>query len=361
MGKDAVRIFIQNIDLNTLDFNNTSQWTSKKKTHWKPTSSSINSSQYKHRQQRYPYCTLVTDSGCIHVEYMRYSQSMGDLLLTLSVAELYMGNNSFQMYVIDVDDLIHRIKLELRFVLDISLLPPPNTWMISRDETNFDIVDTVTNTKIRFDLIKKLNLPRMKIDLTHADKGTIYFHSGKARKDAGVIIIVYIKSYQQDLKGNDLHKILRLLPNQDVLRVEIKTKGNSLKSRIHKASNKHGFSTQESKLRTAVSKEYQISQINELIALFGFDKIITTRSNLIRIIESSMLFSKARLKTCKRVIRFLNGETKTISLSDKSISIYKKMILSTGYHFLYSCEAILPLILNNTTGRIEDSGSYVNN
>lgn len=100
-----------------------------------------------------------------------------------------------------------------------------------------------------------------------------------------------------------------------------------------------------SNLSTVMSKHYQSTVINDFIVQCGFDKIITTKDKLYKIIENSSIFTKTKRKTAKKVIRSLNENNYNTPLNYRTIDIYKKLILSTGYHYLYADIELKPITL----------------
>lgn len=362
MAKDMVRVFLKNIHNDVLIQKLPSSWCCKKLHRQNTTSSQVKEKRYKKRQEKYLFGTMTTDSGCIHAEYMRYSKTMGDILLTFSLPDLYFGNNSHLWYDFDSNEFSRKTLNELRFVLDVQKLPPLKEWGLSRDELTMDIIDTEENNKHRFKTMTKHKmLSRKKADSTYVNQGSMYFHSGDNRINAGRQLIVYDKSLQQANKGNDLEQILNLPPNHSMLRIEEKTKGSPLKTNINKASSKYEFPQGFTNLEIAFSKEYQLLHIKEILSYLGLDKMITTKDNLNSIIKNLTTLSPKRKKTCKRVVRYLNGEIKNISLDEKTIKFYKKIILETGYHFLFSDIDIPPVSLDEETGRIIVLKNQTNN
>ncbi|EKQ57250.1 MULTISPECIES: hypothetical protein [unclassified Clostridium] len=99
----------------------------------------------------------------------------------------------------------------------------------------------------------------------------------------------------------------------------------------------------KSNVEILMSKEYQYNLINHFINQCCLNKRITTKDKLYKIIDESELFTRTKKKAAKRVIRYLNGEIYSISLSDKTISDYKKLIIKTGYHYLYSDGELEPI------------------
>ena len=242
MAKDMERIFLKNIHYDVLIQKLPSSWCWKRFHQQTITTPQVTETRYKKRQEKYLYGTMSTNSGCIHVEYMRYSKIMGDLLLTFSLPDLYFGNNSHLLFDVDSNELSRKILNELRFVLDVQKLPPLKEWGLARDELTMDIIDTEENNRHRFKtMTKQKMLSRKKADSTYANQGSMYFHSGDNRMNAGRQLIVYDKSHQQANKGNDLERILNLPPDHSMLRIEEKTKGSPLKTNIRKTSSKYEF------------------------------------------------------------------------------------------------------------------------
>ena len=281
-----------------------------------------------------------------------YTKEMGDLLLTFSVPELYSGNNSYSAYDIDFDELIPKVLNELRFVLYVKDLPTWKAWWISRDEQNIDICDSDQNNKLRYETCRKLNrLPRKRSDKTYADQGSLIFHSSATRERAGRQLIMYNKSLQQSQKGNDLSKILHLPDDYDLLRIEEKTKGSPLDTNIKNILKNYEMPFGFTKLEIAFSKEYQIHHMRRMLSELGLDKKITTKAGLYTLIDNMDSLTKTTRKTCKLVVRFLNGEFKRISLCESTINHYRKKILETGYHYLYADADIPPVSIDEETGK----------
>lgn len=351
MAVDLKRFFIKTIDIKDLFLIGSPLWTTKRSYKWTNHKTPL-PSKYQKRPDLYIYGTLSADSGCVHLEYMRYTKTKGDLLLTTSLPELYHDNNSHFLSQIEMDDLEKRVLNEIRFVIDISKVPPIREWGISRDELTFDIPDIQKNNLIRYENIRKFQkLPYKKIDRTYEMKGTIQFHSGENSKNAGVILIVYQKDLQQASKGNDLSRTLGLPDNFSVLRIEEKTKGGALKFRINKTRTRSDFAKEFTNLEISLSIEHQNMHIKNFIESLYLDKKIVTKKQLYGVIDGLRSLSTKKRKTCKRVIRFLNGEIKTIALTEKMINAYAKIILETGYSCFYGEIEVPAVGLDEETGK----------
>lgn len=406
MGKDRVTLYIKNVNISSL-YDDKSLWITYSGEAFKD--------KYKHRLGFYTHGAKICNIGVFNVQYLRYSSTNGDLLLSFSVAKLYNGNNSIPKGNISTTDLVKRIGNELSDVLYIDKLPPPNTWKVSKDESNIDIIDSNENLKQRFELLKRIKIPYRRIDCSLAHDGTLYFHSGKDRGKSSAGIIVYYKGKEQQCRGNDIYELLGLDYGNEDLRIEVKYRAHSLKRkatkigkiqllrdagypicnlykdlgvynrniesniRLNTTLENHSYKPifnetysviyidinryislsnyyldwqcyvkcnidyKVNSLNTVMSKKYQFTVINDFIVQCGFDKRITTKDKLYKIIDNSSLFTKTRRKAAKRVIRFLNKEIYNIDLNDRTIEIYKKLILSTGYHYLYADRELKPI------------------
>lgn len=346
MGKDRLTIFMKDVHIDALSSDMYIWETHLNKNFWKTHNSESFNAKYNQRRYYYSFGSMTCDAGVVRVEYLRYSSTKGDMLVSLSVADLYHGNNSLPKSIIDKSEFIQRLLGELRCVMDINELPPTDIWSISKDETNIDLIDTTKNLKVRFNLLRKIKLPYRKGDFGLADDGTFYYYSGKNRKKSGAQVIVYFKVREQEHKHIDIRSLLNISDNQECLRIEIKDKKSSLKRKVAKvnAHNNAGNSAASS-LDTVISKEYQIFVISDFISKCGFNKIITTKERLNRVVENSPIFTKKTTKTCKRVIRFLNGEIANIDLNSRTVDRYKKKILLIGYHYLYADSELAPITL----------------
>jgi hypothetical protein len=337
MGKDRVTICIKDVDDNCL---------SGEKAHWNYHYSDTYKDNHKKRSEYYRFGAMSCNIGVFNVKFSKYLSTRGDLFISFSVAKLYHGNNSIAKGNISVTDLIQRIKRELSGVLHTEILPPTSEWIVTKDESNIDIIDSVENIQLRMEVLKKIRIPRRRLDSSFDTEGSLYFHSGKDRKKGSAVVTIYDKCKEQRDRGIDIHDLMGLAHGMGILRIESKGKGYTVKKIASKAAEiierKKGLQRQvaanmgnrKNRLGIVMSVAYQFVVINEFIEKCGFDKIITTKERLNEVIEKSALFSKTRKRAAKRVVRYLNGEINTISLNMRTIEDYKKQILKTGYHYV---------------------------
>lgn len=337
MAKDRVTIFIPQIPESVLLVND-GKWTHKNhKGNWAVHDTKKQAEKYARRIPKYQYGSMSSKAGSIDVEYLKYAQDYGDLLISFSVSELYFYNNAIPKSVIDVDDLVNRIKMELRLVMDVTQLPSIALFSVSRDESTVDVIDSSDNIKRRIDILGKSVLPYKNVDNSFKEEGNIYFR-GRTGKRSGGQFIAYDKVKEQASKGIDLKELLGLTPRQGILRLEMKESKNPLKRHVKLVREVTGIpkESNESNLCLVMSKEYQVTVLMEVITKLNLDKFITTRTKLISVVKGSKLFTDRELKTAIKVIKHNNGERYSHQLGVSTIKKYDKKILSLGYHFMYS-------------------------
>ncbi|WP_297430623.1 hypothetical protein [Clostridium sp.] len=397
IGLDRTKLFIRNVNINAL-ININTIWTSYSAETFKD--------KYKHRITYYKHGVMVCDTGVFHLEYLRISLSNGDLIISFSIAKAFNGNNSIPKSNISDSDLYSLLESRLNYVLDMKQLPSMDTWITSYDEKNCDIVDTKENLIERFKLLRKTKVPYKKLDDSSADEGTLYFYSGKTRNKSSSVLIIYFKVKEQHDKNIDISQLLSLDDSMEDLRIEQKDNRRSIKRKLAKYNNKknklfgmyhktttlkpldkqyykyynifqtdinqcipfnkinlnalgkclkpppsglfeylnHGLKIKiKANIADTLDPNYQFSIIRDFIKSCNLDKKITTKDKLYGIIDKSPLFSKTTKITAKRVIRYLNGEINTINLNSRTVDNYRKLILQTGYNYLYAAKELKPI------------------
>ena len=114
LGKDRVTLFIKNVNISVLHTD---------KHLWRIHYNESINERYKHRRGYYTYGTMVSTVGVFNVNYLRYSSTQGDILLSFCVAKLYNGNNGISKSNISTIDLIKRIGSGLSNVMCMDKLP----------------------------------------------------------------------------------------------------------------------------------------------------------------------------------------------------------------------------------------------
>ncbi len=344
MAKDRITIFLPAINEEVIYGDNS--WESvNRKGNWALHDANKQGKKHKRRIPKYTYGSMSGKAGLLDVEYLKYNIDMGDLLISLSVSELYFLNNSVPKSNIDLDDIQERILTELRNVIDTSCIPPWDFWVISRDETNVDIIDSQENIIRRMDVLSKSYSPYKKVDNEYKKAGSVYFR-GRAGKKSCSQFIAYDKvKEQRDRKSIDLRKILGLNPQQGCLRLESKTSKNPLKLNIDfiRQLSETNRDDTGANFDVVMSIEYQVNVMMKNISKLNLDKTITTRGKLLQELKKSGKLTKRQYSTALKVINHDNEEKLSTKLSQRTIKKYRKIITSLGFHYLYSDVELKPI------------------
>lgn len=346
MAKDRITIFIPNINLDQVILNE-SAWI-----HFNCKGNWSKESKYARRIPKYRHGTMRCKAGCIDVECLKYSPNYGDMLFSLSISEIYFFSNAVPKSVIDANDLANKILSELKHILDTSQLPSWDTWKVTRDETNLDIIDSQENIERRMEILSKSQMPYRRVDNEFFKDGSVYFRGRTGKKSASQFIAYDKIKENFDRKGDDLREVLGLTSRQGCLRLELKTCKDPLKRNV-KLVRQLPTTTQQappSNFSLILSEEFQASVLIEAITKLNLDKIITTREKLLQVIDSSTKFTERTKNTALQVVKHVNGERYSHKLNKRTISKYANLIFSTGYHVLYSdveLKAITPELIKS--------------
>jgi hypothetical protein len=252
----------------------------------------------------------------------------------------------------------------------------------------------------------------------YIDDGTIYFFSGKSYKDSGVVIIIYdkMKEIRDKNKSSKKNDILQYTTNQEVVRFEIKCDRDKIKYELEKYNNviKKNFINILGKKDVDIKKfnlkdclyetkikdfyqeviydirerifkcninndvesrlfkestvlinsclddliciEFQKHMLSLIIKAGNLDKVITTRSNLFRIIRTN--FSSTKSKTLIKIIKYENGEINKINLAKGYLGSCKNEILELGYSYYYADEEIKPINIKDLIKDVTPNEKY---
>ncbi|MGE4284647.1 MAG: hypothetical protein AB7G87_13190, partial [Clostridia bacterium] len=234
---------------------------------------------------------------------------------------------------------------------------PPHLryWKVNYFEFNFDLIDLILTINQYYKAVSKIEVARLDRFTEYDVFGTVYNISNRTLKDSNIIERTYFKLIERVDRGEakstrdyeDRVDLLNLLPGQDVLRFEAAY--TRPKIRYEFKNNKNIPKYEEKPLGMfqysstplfpgcfgeLVNMGFQHYLFERIISKYHLDKTITTRPNLYKVINNSSLFSPCKASTAKKIIRFLNGDTKAISYSHSTINEYKRLILETGYHYI---------------------------
>lgn len=340
MAKDRISLFIPNLPEAILKADGDT-WNAR---NYRGKWHTNKSSESDHRSMKYLYGSLSCKAGYIDVQFLKFSSEYGDLLLSLSVAEIFNFTNAIPKSVVSGLELAQKILSDLKYVLDISKLPNYEEWVISKDETCVDVIDTQENIMRRLKILSKTNMPYRNVDTEYLSKHTVYFRARAGKKSASQVVVYDKVREQRERKGLNMSNLLNLSLSEGCMRIELKTRSATLRRNL-KLVRKATGQYMASRFSLFLSHEYQEYLLYEVIVKLNLDKAITTRANLIMKMKESGLFTIRQLNTAIEVMKYENGEECDQIYSSRTISKYKKQIMSTGYNILYSDVELKPITI----------------
>lgn len=328
VAKDKVDIFISNIDNKVILNMNI----------WQTVPINKNS----RRKRFYTSCRVFNNEN-IHLEYLQYSQTNGDLRISFSVSRLFNGNNIIPVTLIKKEDFNKLLYSKLNEIIDITKLPPICKWIVSSEETFIDIIMDKNQIDQLFKVLHKIDkMPYLKRNIRFQNDGTLYFEN----KRTSIKVYYKILEQQQKNKDFDVFNFLNIKDNEDLLRFEVRNNRSKIKYEFKK--NKLNCNNNVvGNIYDVLDIRYQFIEIYKFIKIAHLDKKITTKQNLYKIIDNSSIFTKNTKKTAKRVIRYLNREVESINASKQTIYTYKRKILNLGYHYMYADIDLDPINILN--------------
>lgn len=405
MSKDRLVLFIQDVDINQVK-------------QLDKFSKIQNDNPYYINK----YCINLANDN-IHIGYNMVNNDIVDIRLSLNVSYLNFKYDRNGIETITTNDFLDILSKTIIDFIDLDKISYSHALKISIDETNIDMILPQQQIDQLLNVLSKTQVPRMKVETTYLDRGTLYFYSGDNFENPGVKIRIYDKSKELKARGKNIsvcklegkgvlrieycfkrRKTSRELKKQDYItrlrnrkirlnvahtKIQHATKDNincydnifnsvninQYKDNIHVSKfNKYNeFSTKYGKsksginedrvkatfvssqlialqrqdnlreLNSVLSTSYQSKLEENLIQLLHIDKKVLTKCGLMKCIDNNAALSIKSKKTAKRIVRYLNKEIYNISVSPSTIDKYKKLILSQGYHYIYSEEEIEPL------------------
>ncbi|MCY6485337.1 hypothetical protein OW763_13445 [Clostridium aestuarii] len=327
----------------------------------------------------------------IHITYMPYL-NRGYISIKFNIPKLLYGYNIYSVYQYNSRIIWKRLCYELRDVINLIKYPYIDFWRITEYENNIDIIDDININVARYNVIRKIYTQNIYMDSTYADNGTIYFYPSKSSKsNPSYKIVVYdkLKEFKDKATGINTSNVLNnkelihLNSNQNILRIEIKnyrskitkdfsyTKVLSSKSEAKTEYLASPMSSYIGSFAEGFNYQHQIGEIKYYLKRLHLDKIITKRYRLFEVIEKDNTLKASTKKKIKNLIRYLNGEVKKCSVSDKTAREYRDFILSKGYHYIYSDNQLDPITIDgiikklpetqiNNINRYKDSNIFKN-
>lgn len=320
--------------------------------------------------------TLNTDNEhlssyniCINGIYLRYKpySHKGKLSMKFNVPKLITGDNISSVFCCNIQRLFEILQDNLSSIINLKEAPHLRFWKVSKFENNINIIrnkDIIISLYSFLSKIDKTN--NFYIHRIYENKGTIYFGNGKDLNSSTILVKFYFKLRQIEQTTPTINimdyyesNIINLSPCEDILRLEILTKRDKITKLFNPtilySSNPEYYEKNKTKtidknigaFEDIMNYDFQIIMLNNIIKEFNINKIITTKSNLFRVINNSKDLSLSEKKTAKAVVNTLNLKDKYHKKKPSTSSIYKyrKWILDNGYHYIYSDKEISPIIL----------------
>ena len=335
----------------------------------------------------------------IYIKYYNFSVFSGRLLISINMDKLIKETVNGLMTNIDINNIKDYLEDRVGDILDFNKISDVNSWGVTREETYIDIVVPEDVAEALYDVLLKTKSNRKKTDDEYADKGTIYYYSGTDRKKSKCLYKVYNKKKESKYRNkkvdcpvnntvlrfeakNGRTKIVRVVRNirKDIINKSVRAdnlfinicsdfsnykcfKFNSGNEYILNGApcilyygvnlwntygNEYNVYNKEpsysvllrnlspyATLSDTCDIRYKQKLLIDFMKDMQMDKEKVTRKELMKKMDLIFTTPKTR-ETSKKVIKYLNGEIKVSPISEKSILKYKKKILDSGVHYIYS-------------------------
>ena len=285
----------------------------------------------------------------VNLKYMKNTPTSGKVILSFNATKILSGEDSMSDSL-NTRKLESFIMEELRPYVDLERFPEYRKWIPCLDETNRDIIGNEDVIKELFSLIGTLDLPRYKKDLTYFENGTIYYFTGNTRESSEILIKIYIKDEERKARGQSYTANgCGLNLGEKCLRFEIVRQKKALQRRIESIRKKGNNLRFKSRSEIAVSDDFQIINIDELIEALGFSRIFTMKEDLLEVIKVNFKTDQSK-QTARKVVELYNSKP-TSKEKNSEYYAYLKKIRSLGYNTVYAHRKlkvnIFETILNN--------------
>ena len=302
----------------------------------------------------YSYGIYRKTEGLVDLQLMKYSKNKGDLKVSVNIPNIVNGNATTPKSDISIDDLEHIIHKEIKAICQTTQLPDIKEWKVTKDETNIDIIGKSDDIDELYEVLSRFEIPRYTLDMTYADRGTLYYHTGKKLEGSNSVISIYYKDRELAAKHDSFnHNGEGIKPGESCLRIEIRNSKGPLKTAVKNTKKFNEILQNSSVSETVVSTEFQINTLEKLVEAFGLDRTFLTKEELMEVINNSSLSGTGKAG-CIRYIEFENGVG---NISKSSYYRYKKILKEMGYSPIYSGKR-LDVNLTNINDYVEGEISF---
>lgn len=338
--------------------------------------------------------------GNYYIKFMSNLEFADRLQIDCSISKVYNGTNSKSKTNVTIEEFYNRVINDLKDYINFEAIGDVYDATISRDETFIDLIVPNEIKEDLFRVLKSTQPSRKKVDLTYYEKGTIYYYSGNTRSKLGAEYKVYDKVKEALSRG----EVIEVPPNHTIIRFEAKGSRNKLVHSIKKlikseielerifneafitvndtnymdnipfaidldskrldlsqgiriyssvSNYKYKFNMNTVNIETSYKKRlnkrvtiqdicdtrYQKQAIVQMFKDLNMNTRKLTRKQLNRHMERVFTTSKTR-KTARQVIKYLNEELENCPVNERTLSSYKKKIIDSGVHYIYSDKGI---------------------
>lgn len=310
----------------------------------------------------------VTDINGIHIKYQPY-RNKGELRIKFNIPKLMAGTNICSIYVCNIHKLFKKLCLATSSLINLSAAPHLRFWQVSEFECNADIIMSIAEIEALYSVLRKTASTNKYKLVKHYDTGgkTLYFVPKKAKLESSDIVIkIYLKlpemkEHDKEFNLQDIYDskgIINLKPGGAVLRIEVTIyrdlinqyfklevfRNNYFKGSCMEIS-KLGYKMKVGTFEQVFNYEYQSRILKDILSEFNLDKIITTKDELYKLINSMDFLSDERKREGRKVIQYLNKAWHKEKPDDNDIKYFKDLILKRGFNYMYSDIEIGPITL----------------
>lgn len=343
----------------------------------------------------------------IYIKYYNFSTFSGRLIISLNMDKLFKENYADLSTTVDFNNVKDYLEDKLGEIIDFTEISDVELWGVNREETFIDIIVPNDIAESLFEVLLKTKSNRKRIDDEYADRETIYYYSGSSRKKSKCLYKIYDKVKESIYRCKSIEvphnntvirfeakngrtKIVRVVRNirKDIINKNIaadnifininKVVNDSIKFQLENDNEyilkeslplwydtlnlwnvydyKYKVYTNKVDSMTVLIKNlrsdatlldtcdirYQQRLLIDFMKDIQMDKEKLTREQLLQNIDAIFTTNKTR-KTAKEVVKYLNGEIENPPINARSIVKYKKIILKSGVHYIYS-QVCIPAI-----------------
>jgi hypothetical protein len=314
----------------------------------------------KKQAEYFRYGCLYMYHRKIKLKYRRAVPGIGQLLVSFNPTKLLYGDDYNSNVPVSDYRMCTILDEELKGVFNEEDFFRKRLTSIfsSISEIYVDVYGPLKDIMDYYAFLKRIKIPGMSRDDTFAARGTLYFHTAKTMGKSNKVFKVYLKHTELQHRGYEVDPTVGILRFEAVfkrrkLKADLRRFNQGTKSVSHiqkriieRSGDKNIPYTAENDgthdLNLLTSDPYQVSTLREFIeGGCHLDKRIATKQILLHTLQLN--YPPNVYYKLVKVVEYLNEESGNIDMCPKTLNNYKKMILVTGYHFLYYKRELEPV------------------